>query len=759
VPEQFLNDAVSCWQSGRHSEAEQLCKSALNDESTALAAHRLLGEMYTALGRWAEGIVACRRVLELAPADAANLRRLATLLAQTGDLGCAISALEQSLIIEPDNPRALNNLGKFLIGLGRPSDAIRFLERAVAVNPSYPIAVYNLGLALSRTGRLERAIDHYERALSLEERFPEALTDMARALMARGRVAEALASFDRALALQPSSAKAHAGRGLALAATGRCDDALSAYETAARLDPRDSSVFLEIGHLMVRLGRLENALAAFCAANDLNPSDITALQCRTLTQIALHRHEEALPGLLALSVAAPWTDYLAGSKFHSRLHCCDWSDFEVESRTIAERVRRGERADAPLTFIVHNDNPADQRRCAETYVLDRCSIDRSAMRPSSRSSKQRLRVAYISGDFRAHPVAQLMAGVFESRDRSRIEAYAFSLGQSDGSQIRERLKRSFDHFFEVSAMTDAAIAARIAELSIDVAVDLGGHTLGARTRVLAYRPATVQVSFLGFPGTSGADFIDYIIADRHVIPETDRVHYTEQIIYLPDSYLPNDFPMTINPAPSRLEAGLPARGIVFCCFNAPYKISPKIFDVWMRVLNSVPESVAWLRDVSASARVNLSMEAERRGVDPKRLIYAPHVPSLADHYARLSLADLFLDTHPYNAHTTASDALRAGVPVITLPGNSFASRVATSLLNAVGLGHLSAETPQHYELLAAQLAQAPNELAALKAHLRDVHTTAPLFDPVRFCRHLETAYFEILARHERGEVPSALWVS
>jgi predicted O-linked N-acetylglucosamine transferase (SPINDLY family) len=606
--------------------------------------------------------------------------------------------------------------------------------------------------------RPREALEAAKQATVAEPNDAQAFLALGLASVLLGMTTQALAAFDQALALQPMLARGHSGRGLALAAAGQPHDALVAYEKAVRLDPRDASLWVETGYLMVRLGRLENALAAFRAASDLDPNDVTALQCLTQTQIALHRHGEALAGLLALRAAAPGTDYLQGSILHAQLHCCDWSELASESAAIGERVRRGERADAPLTFIVHNDNPEDQRRCAETYVRDRCSIRGSPIRPSGGSSTPRLRVAYISQDFRAHPVAQLMAGVFESHDRSRIETYALSLGPDDESPLRERLKRSFNDFLDVSALSDAQIAARMADLSINVAVDLGPHTLGARTQVLAHRPAPLQLSFLGFPATSGASFIDYIVADRHVIPDIERGHYSEQVIYLPDSYLPNDFPMTLKLVPSRLEAGLPAGGIVFCCFNAPYKILPKIFDVWMRILKSVPESVLWFRDVSARARMNLAMEADRRGVDPKRLIYAPHVPTLADHYARLSLADLFLDTHPYNAHTTASDALRTGVPVITMRGNSFASRVATSLLNAVGLGQLSVETPQHYEELATQLALAPGELAALKAHLKGVQITAPLFDTVRFCRHLEAAYFEIWARHQRGEGPSALWV-
>jgi predicted O-linked N-acetylglucosamine transferase (SPINDLY family) len=268
----------------------------------------------------------------------------------------------------------------------------------------------------------------------------------------------------------------------------------------------------------------------------------------------------------------------------------------------------------------------------------------------------------------------------------------------------------------------------------------------------------VQVAFLGFPGTLGAEFIDYIVADRYVIPETDRMHFTEQVIYLPDSYLPSDFPAHVDSPPGRLEAGLPASGFVYCCFNAAYKLSPGVFDLWMRILHAVPEGVLWLREASAAVKRNLEKEAQRRGVDPTRLIYAPRVATLAEHHARLSLAQVFLDTHPYNAHTTAADALRAGVPVITMRGNTFASRVAASLLHAAELGQLAVETPEKYERLAIELAREPSGLGELKAHLGRVRATGRLFDPVQFCRHLEAAYLDVWARHARGEQPSTLWV-
>jgi predicted O-linked N-acetylglucosamine transferase (SPINDLY family) len=530
LPPQPFAEALACWRCGHQADAEALCRAAIDNDPADADGYRLLAEICTASGRSAEAVAAFQQVVRLAPRDAANLRRLA----------------------------------HALLNLKRPQEALAAATQATLAEPEDAEAFVALGLA-------------------------SVLVGMA---------GQALGAFDRALSLQPTLAKAYAGRGLALAAAGRGADAVAAYARAAELDPRDPSMFLEVGHLMLRLGRFGNAHAAFCAALDLAPNHLPALEGRTKTLIALCRHEEALPGLVALYDAAPREDYLRGLKLHAQLHCCDWSEFDVERRAIAECARRGERADNPLAFIVHNDSPADQRRCAQLYALDRCSVGAAALRPTSRpavnQAGSRLRVAYLSADFGDHPVAQLMAGVFESHDRSRIETYAFSAGANDHSRLRQRLERGFDHFLEVTAMQDAAIAARMVELSIDVAVDLGGHTTGSRTRVLAYRPAPIQVAFLGFPGTLGADFIDYIIADRHVIPQTDGIHYTEQVIYLPDTYLPNDFPCKIQVASNRREAGLPAAGMVFCSFNAPYKISPTVFDVWMRILRRVPASCGYV---------------------------------------------------------------------------------------------------------------------------------------------------------------------
>ena len=721
-----FDDALESWKGGAIADAVRLCKLATENDPSRTDALRLLAEIYIASGRPRDAIPICRQLVDVVPGDASNLRRLATLLSQCGDVPAAISLLERSLKLDPDNPRGLNNLGNLLIGQGRASDSIPVLQRALVNQPAYPIALNNLGLAFASLGRHE----------------------------------EALASFDRAIASRPTFAKAHAGRGLALAASGRGEEAICSYLRATQLDPRDSAVFMEIGRLMLRLGRLDNAHAAFAAALHLQPDDALALEGRTMTLIALNRHEEALSGLELLRAIKPETGYLQGAILYARLNCCDWSGFERQSAGIITRVRRGEPADAPLSFMAHCDSPADQRLCAEIYARDRCTIaDAKIAREASSASSRigpRLRIGYLSADFRNHAVAQQLAGVLEAHDRLQVETFGFSAGPGDGSPLRQRLESALEHWVEVGALRDAAIAERMRGLAIDIAVDLGGYTTGNRTRALAYRPAPVQIAFLGFPGTLGADFIDYIVADRHVIPDHEQQHYAEHVIYMPDSYMPSDFVQPIEAPPSRAQAGLPAGGTVFCCFNAPYKINSGMFDAWMSILRAVPDSVLWLRDCADTVKSTLLREAGRRAVDPSRLRYAPKLPALAGHYARLSLADLFLDSHPYNAHTTASDALAAGVPIITLRGRSFASRVATSLLHAVQLGQLSVDNPESYTQLAIDLARAPGEIARLKDHLRAVRSTAPLFDPRRYCRHLEAAYFEISRRRRQGEGASAL---
>jgi protein O-GlcNAc transferase len=566
-----------------------------------------------------------------------------------------------------------------------------------------------------------------------------------------GRAHDALALFDQVVALRPGMAQAHVGRGLALAATGASEEAFVSVARGVNLDPPGASpVLLHLGYQFLQTSRPGPALACFILLLTNQPNNVAAVQGRIMALIGLNRFDEAAPLLAAIRASGQNFDYLLGMLFHAQLQCCDWSEYEKNAAAIGDGVQFRARVDTPHTFLAHSDSPALQRTCAEVYVADRMPDAPPVLR-KSQQTHSKVRIAYLSSDFRDHAVAQLMIGVFEAHDKERFETYAFSTGPDDGSELHRRVQRSFGHLIDAQSWSDAAIAARMAELEIDVLIDLGGHSAGGRTRVLSFRPAPIQVSLLGYPGTLGASYVDYLIADPVVVPPEQRRHYAEQLIYLPDSYLPTEGAAVIAAQATRAAAGLPDAGTVFCCFNAPYKISPAIFSVWMRVLRSVADGILWLRDGSDTLRRNLIAEAARRGVDPQRLVFAARTATRDEHYARFSLADLFLDTAPYNAHTTAAEALGLAVPIVTLKGSTFAGRAAASLLQSCGMAELAVDTLADYEVLAVELGRDPNRRANLQERLRQARSHGALFDPARYCRQLEAALLEAWSRQQRGE--------
>jgi protein O-GlcNAc transferase len=612
---------------------------------------------------------------------------------------------------------------------------------------------------LSSSGRTEAALAACRRVADLVPSDAPIWQRMGGLLLSLSRPDEALAAFDHAISRLPSFARAHAGRGMALIGFGRDAEAVEALARAVQIDPRGAApVLLQAGYHLLQLGRPDAALATFARLAELQPDSLAARQGHASALVTMRRYAQAAPELAALLKADPSADYLAGVALHAKLQCCDWDGFDADRAAITERVRHGARADAPLSFIVHNDSPADQLTCARTYAAHKCAADAPAVAPAPRADSGRLRIAYLSSDFREHAVAQCLVEVLEAHDRTKIETYAFSTGPDDGSPLRCRIERGVEHFLQVAALSDHDIAARMASLAIDIAVDLGGHSSGGRTRVLAFRAAPVQVNFLGFPGTTGTDYVDYLIADERVLPEAQQAHYSEKAVYLPDTCFPTPQRLDFL-VPTRAQAGLPSTGFVYCAFNGPHKISPRMFAVWMRVLHAVPDSVLWLRNASAMVCDNLGQQAEQFGVARSRLIFAERTATRIEHLARFALADVFLDTYPYGAHTTASEALLTHVPVITLKGPAFASRVAFSLLCACGLEPLAVDSVEGYEALAVDLGLHPHKASELKRELAKSLPGNTLFSPQRFCRQLETAYLHLHDRRLKGEGPSQLHIS
>jgi len=518
---------------------------------------------------------------------------------------------------------------------------------------------------------------------------------------------------------------------------------------------RNVAILNDRGTVLQSQRRYEEALACYDDALALLPDHPDVLGNRGNALLDLRRYEDAAQCFARLVDVAPDHRWALGSLYQARMLCCDWSSIDVLAERIRTAMKEGKVVVTPFTHLVASDSPADQLRSARLEAALYRAPAVSSVSKRSAALGRKIRVAYVSADLRQHPTSTLSAHLFESHDRERFEITAISFGPDTGDPMRRRLERAFDHFLDVRARDDAAIASLISEREIDIAIDLMGYTNNARPGILARRPAPIQVAYLGYPGTMGGDWIDYVLADPQAIPPGEDAHYAERVVRLPDTYFAHDPLQRIGDAPTRLEAGLPDGAVVFCCFNNTYKIAPATFGVWMRVLGQVDRAVLWLLAPNDVARRNLCREAAARGIHPSRLVFAARIPP-EQHLARHRLADLFLDTHHYNAHTTAVDALWAGLPVLTFPGTTMAARVACGLLHAAGVPELVARDRGDYETRAVELGRSPEALRALREKLERQRASAPLFDAARHRRAVEAAYGAMWARRAAGLAPAAL---
>lgn len=535
---------------------------------------------------------------------------------------------------------------------------------------------------------------------------------------------------------------------------GRWEDAQSLMAHAIALNPRAPGPLFLRGSALQKLNRHDEAVACFDRALGLNPRIAEVRLNCAASLYRLRRYEEAGEEYRQLLDIAPDFPFARGNRLFCQLQCCDWRTLESETGAITADMRAGRRVIAPFDAKALFLSAEDELACARAWAANQHPGPAGPSPPRRQQHHSPLRIAYISADFREGPLATLMTGVVEHHDRRRVETIGVSIGADDESAARRRFAHAFDRFVDASDKSDAEIALQLRQMEIDIAVDLMGFTEGGRPGIFKHRPAPVQAGYLGYAGTTGGDWLDYLIGDRVVVPDEQRRFYAEQLVYLPDSLLPRDTATKPSPAPVlRRDEGLPERGFVFACFNNAYKLNPVMFDIWMRLLRDVEGSVLWLSDANRAAKQNLLREADARGISHERLVFAPFRPSPEEHLARLKLADLFLDTLPYNAHTTASDALWAGLPVLTCLGNTFAGRVAASLLNAIGLPEMITTTLDDYASLALKLARDPGALTAITQKLSDHRDTQPLFDTERFTRHLEGAYTQMWERAQKGMSP------
>jgi protein O-GlcNAc transferase len=669
----------------------------------------------------------------------------------------AASAFKRVTELNPTYADGFNNFGVTLQDQGRPDQAIAAYKKAISIKPDYADAYFNIGNALKAQVKLDEAIVSYKKALSIKPDFFNVYINMGSGLQDQNKPDEAIAAYNKALSIKPDYADAYNNIGNALKDQGKLDEAIKYYSEALSIKPDHPEAFNNMGNALKEQGKLDEAIESFSKALSIKPDYANAY---SNIGNALHekgRIDEAIAAYNKALSIQPDLASTRAQKLHQLANVCNWSAIKEDSSYLATLgVTDG--VVSPFSILSLEDAPDRHRLRSVNYARKRFS-QKAITRPVRPTRKpDRLRIGYFSADFYNHATMYLMNQVFAAHDKSRFEIFAYSYGPDKLDEMREKLVSAVDVFHDVSEMNDLQIVELARAEKLDIAIDLKGFTQLTRLAPFAYGLAPLQISYLGYPGSLGAEFIDYIVADRVVIPDEKRQYYSEQIIYLPNTYQPTDNKRVISDRiMTREELGLPSDGFVFCCFNNNYKISPAEFDIWMRLLSKVSGSVLWLLKSNKWAEKNLQREAETRGVSPDSLIFAEKTTQ-AEHLARHRLADLFLDTFNVNAHTTASDALWAGLPVVTKLGEGFASRVAGSLLSAIDLPELVTESEEEYEALALTLATGPDQLTQIKLKLEANRLSQPLFDSATYTRHLEQGYELAYERYFNGQAPSTVVV-
>ncbi|MBW8709271.1 MAG: tetratricopeptide repeat protein [Alphaproteobacteria bacterium] len=780
-------------QQDRFEDACRLLGDALSVYPNDLGCLMNYGMALRAAGRPEEALGAFDRALAIQPNMAEGLYNRGVALADLQRFELAVESYDRALVLQPEMVAAMANRAVALSAVGRHEDAIAGYDRVLVMQPSNTGALTHRGLARRALGQIEQALEDYNRALALApadvdatynrgiilldlERAAEALADFeavmhkhhgnAEMLNNRGvalrnlkRSLEALDSLDRALAIEPNFIEAWGNRGLTLRDLMRHEEALASLDQVLLRDPGNSVALNWRGNVCRDMKNYVQAVECYSRALQVRPDYAEALINRSYSYWNLKQPEAALADLERGIALDPYYPYARGELMHMRMYCADWHAFDTDKAALETGLRAGARIVQPFIFQAIGQDPKDLQTCSRIWGHDRYpALPAAPFDTAVRKAHKKIRVGYLSGEFRQQATAILMAGLYERHDRNKFELVALDSGVNDGSELRARLEKSFERWIDIGKMHDGEAASRIRAEEIDILVNLNGYFGDARMGVFAQRAAPLQVNYLGFPATLGTNYMDYIIADQTVIPPAEYGFYDEEVVTLPGSYQANDDrgrPMAH--VPSRPEAGLPETGVVFCNFNNAYKLTPATFDSWMRILKQVDGSVLWLLESPAPYADNLRKEAAARGVAPERLVFAAELPTDL-HLARLSLADLFLDGLPYNAHTTGSDALWAGVPLITQMGTTFPGRVAASLLKAAGLPELITESAADFEALAVKLASDAKTLKKLRDKLAKNKPSCALFDTAAFTKHIEAAYSQMWERWLAGENPRSFTV-
>jgi predicted O-linked N-acetylglucosamine transferase (SPINDLY family) len=678
---------------------------------------------------------------------------------QNGRLQDAELMFKNLLQINPSHIGAKTMLGMIFVQSERDIEGIRLLKSSLIRDPKQFWAHNALGVGLLNTRQYKEAIFSFNKALILNPDYKEAYFNLGKTQRALRKYKDAIISYSKCIEVDKSYADAFSNRGVVyLEDLKEYENALANFQKYITLVPNVFFGHYNLGNAFKELKRYDDALVSYDRAIEIKPDYAEAYYNQGVIFGELKRYDDALVSYDRAIEIKPEMDYLFGNVIHTKMHLCDWRNLDTLVNQLTEKIIKHQVATTPFITLALIDDPELQKQSAEIYVNDKHPTSNALPKIHKYLKNQKIRIGYFSADFHNHATMHLIAELFEYHDKNKFELIAFSFGPDQQDEWRQKARSSFDQFINVRSNSDIEVASLARELTIDIAVDLKGFTQNQRASIFAHRVAPIQVNYLGYPGTMGAEYMDYIIADPILIPDDKREHYSEKIAYLPNSYQVNIKERLISDkAISRKEVGLSDNAFVFCSFNNNYKTTPKTFDCWLRILQAVEGSILWVFKSNETAVDNLKKEAEFRGIDSSRLVFASYLP-VEEHLKRIQLADLFLDALPYNAHTTASDALRVGLPVITQMGESFASRVAASLLNAVGLPELITTTTKEYEFLAIDLSTNPERLMEIKRKLVNNLSASMLYNTKLFTQHIEFAYREMYKRYQDELAPDHIYV-
>ena len=709
-----LDDAITCYE------------KAIVINPNYVEAHYSIGLTFHDLNQLKDTVNSYVKVLEIKPGFAGMHNNLGIVYRELGELNDAVKSYKKALSINSELIEVHNNLGVTYKDLERFDQALICYQNALNINPKYVEALLNTGFIYHKYGQLEKAIKLYMDILNIKPNYAEAYNNLGNAMMDLGQLHEAVKNYERAIIIMPNYSQAYCNQGIAFMALGQNSLADKSYKKAISINPNYAIAHFNRAELFVNLKKFNEAIDSYQTAINLKPN------------IA----------------------YAKGSLLNAKMHLCIWDELSINLKEIIEEIDSQKKAIGPFSLLALIDEPEVQMKATEIYAKDKHPKMSLLPKLSGVIEHKKIRIGYYSADFRDHPVASLTAELYEKHDRKNFEVYAFSYGPDTNDELNLRIKEGVDYFYDVHLMSHKETVILSRSLEIDIAINLGGFTQDSRTGIFAMNVAPIQVNYLGYSGTMGIDYMHYLIADLTGIPKDKQAYYSEKIAYLPNSFMVNDSKNNASKKIfTKVECGLPAEGFIFCCFNNHYKITPDVFRRWMRILLTVDNSVLWLAEGDSIATNNLRIEAKKNNINENRIIFAPRLNSRDEHLKRIQLADLFLDTLPYNAHATTSDALQVGLPVLTCIGNSFASRVASSLIKSVGLPELITNSHEQYEATAIKLSKSPEKLKIIKDKLKKNLSKSPLYDTKLYTQHLEFAYMLMYDRYKNGLEPDHIYVN